>query len=117
MGPSGSGKTTFLDLLAGRKTQGQLEGSILFGASKPSRELLRRYVGYVEQVRCGWRSSTEEGGGGSGCRRTHGARGPPRMRSALHSLTPNMRVQRLHCPPPTARLPCRRTRWSTHSPW
>jgi ATP-binding cassette subfamily G (WHITE) protein 2 len=49
VGPSGCGKTTFLDLLAGRKTQGQLQGAILYGASKPSRPLLRRYVGYVEQ--------------------------------------------------------------------
>ncbi|GBF88373.1 hypothetical protein Rsub_01085 [Raphidocelis subcapitata] len=49
VGPSGCGKTTFLDLLAGRKTQGQLTGSIYYGASKPSRQLLRRYVGYVEQ--------------------------------------------------------------------
>ena len=35
--------------MAGRKTQGHLTGSIFYGASKPSRQLLRRYVGYVEQ--------------------------------------------------------------------
>ena len=49
LGPSGSGKTTFLDLLAGRKTQGVLTGTILYGPNKPSSHLLRRYVGYVEQ--------------------------------------------------------------------
>jgi ABC-type lipoprotein export system ATPase subunit len=49
MGPSGSGKTTLLDLLAGRKTQGETSGSILYGAQAPTRALLRRATGYVEQ--------------------------------------------------------------------
>lgn len=49
MGPSGSGKTTLLDLLAGRKTQGETSGSILYGAHAPTRALLRRATGYVEQ--------------------------------------------------------------------
>ena len=49
MGPSGSGKTTLLDLLAGRKTVGKTEGSILFAGNKPTRQFLRRYTGYVEQ--------------------------------------------------------------------
>lgn len=49
MGPSGSGKTTLLDLLAGRKTVGKTEGSILFAGNKPTRPFLRRYTGYVEQ--------------------------------------------------------------------
>jgi ATP-binding cassette, subfamily G (WHITE), member 2 len=49
MGPSGSGKTTLLDVLAGRKTQGTVEGEILFSAQKPSMNFLRRFTGYVEQ--------------------------------------------------------------------
>ncbi|GLI60770.1 hypothetical protein VaNZ11_003002 [Volvox africanus] len=49
MGPSGSGKTTFLDLLSGRKTQGAMAGTLLFGSDAPSRAFLRRYTGYVEQ--------------------------------------------------------------------
>jgi len=49
MGPSGSGKTTLLDLLAGRKTVGKTEGSILFAGNKATRPFLRRYTGYVEQ--------------------------------------------------------------------
>ena len=49
MGPSGSGKTTLLDILSGRKTQGIIAGTILFGRSPPSRALLRRHCGYCEQ--------------------------------------------------------------------
>lgn len=49
MGPSGSSKTTLLDLLAGRKTVGRTEGSILVAGNKPTRPFLRRYTGYVEQ--------------------------------------------------------------------
>ncbi|KAK9804705.1 hypothetical protein WJX72_000974 [[Myrmecia] bisecta] len=49
LGPSGSGKTTLLDVLAGRKTVGQVQGSILFGGRPPSQTFLRRYTGYVEQ--------------------------------------------------------------------
>ncbi|CAL8464553.1 g4088 [Coccomyxa elongata] len=49
MGPSGSGKTTLLDVLAGRKTAGKTQGTILFAGVKPSSMFLRRYTGYVEQ--------------------------------------------------------------------
>jgi ABC-type multidrug transport system ATPase subunit len=49
MGPSGSGKTTLLDVLAGRKTVGQAEGTILLSGIKPSTAFLRRFTGYVEQ--------------------------------------------------------------------
>jgi ABC-type multidrug transport system ATPase subunit len=49
MGPSGSGKTTFLDVLAGRKSSGSLAGTIRYGGLPPSRSLLRRATGYVEQ--------------------------------------------------------------------
>lgn len=49
MGPSGSGKTTLLDVLAGRKTEGVAEGTVLYSGYKPTRSFLRRYTGYVEQ--------------------------------------------------------------------
>ena len=49
MGPSGSGKTTLLDVLAGRKTSGRAEGSVLFAGVRASSMFLRRYTGYVEQ--------------------------------------------------------------------
>eukprot|EP00890_Picochlorum_soloecismus_P003061 jgi/Picsp_1/3756/NSC_06591-R1_abc family transporter: multidrug len=49
LGPSGSGKTTLLDVLAGRKTVGNIAGEILFGGIKPTSMFLRRYTGYVEQ--------------------------------------------------------------------
>ncbi|GMH35776.1 hypothetical protein BSKO_03644 [Bryopsis sp. KO-2023] len=49
MGPSGSGKTTLLDILAGRKTAGEINGTIRFAAHPPSQMFLRRYTGYVEQ--------------------------------------------------------------------
>ena len=48
MGPSGSGKTTLLDVLAGRKTSGNISGTVLFGGTPPSRAFLRRFTGYVE---------------------------------------------------------------------
>ena len=47
--PSGSGKTTLLDVLAGRKTVGQLEGAVAFAGNKPTPQFLRRFTGYVEQ--------------------------------------------------------------------
>ncbi len=49
MGPSGSGKSTLLDILAGRKTVGEITGEIKIGGETPSRMFLRRYTGYVEQ--------------------------------------------------------------------
>lgn len=49
MGPSGCGKTTLLDVLAGRKTQGAIEGRVLFGGHPPDGIMLRRHTGYVEQ--------------------------------------------------------------------
>ena len=47
--PSGSGKTTLMDLLAGRKTVGTLEGQVKFSGNAPSQMFLRRFTGYVEQ--------------------------------------------------------------------
>lgn len=37
------------DILAGRKTVGKIEGSLLFAGHKPTRRFLRRYSSYVEQ--------------------------------------------------------------------
>lgn len=47
MGPSGSGKTTLLDILAGRKTQGKIEGALQFGGEKPTPAFLKRYTGGI----------------------------------------------------------------------
>lgn len=47
MGPSGCGKTTLIDVLAGRKTQGQINGEITFGSQKPSKKFLKRYTGLL----------------------------------------------------------------------
>lgn len=48
MGSSGAGKSTLMDLLAGRKTQGTIEGSLLFdGKERPN--YFKRIAGYVEQ--------------------------------------------------------------------
>jgi ATP-binding cassette subfamily G (WHITE) protein 2 len=52
MGPSGSGKTTLMDILAGRKNAGTIEGSVLMNGSKPgeyAEENLKDIIGYVEQ--------------------------------------------------------------------
>ena len=37
------------DVLAGRKTAGELTGTVLVGGKPPSRKFMRRYTGYVEQ--------------------------------------------------------------------
>jgi len=49
LGPSGSGKTTLMDVLSNRKTVGKIEGEILFGGRTPTKKMLRRLCGYVEQ--------------------------------------------------------------------
>ena len=49
MGPSGSGKSTLLDTLSGRKTLGNVQGTIKFGGLKPTQAFVRRYLGYVVQ--------------------------------------------------------------------
>lgn len=49
MGPSGSGKSTLLDTLSGRKTVGNIRGTIKFGGFKPTQAFVRRYLGYVVQ--------------------------------------------------------------------
>ena len=37
------------DVLAGRKTAGEVSGLVLVGGKPPSRMFVRRYTGYVEQ--------------------------------------------------------------------
>ena len=49
MGPSGGGKTTLLDVAAGRKNSGKIEGKVLYGGFAPTRNALKHAVGYVEQ--------------------------------------------------------------------
>lgn len=48
MGASGAGKTTLLDVLAGRKTGGQVSGKLLING-KPRDQYFHRFSGYVEQ--------------------------------------------------------------------
>eukprot|EP01119_Soliformovum_irregulare_P011474 TRINITY_DN2879_c0_g1_i1.p1 TRINITY_DN2879_c0_g1~~TRINITY_DN2879_c0_g1_i1.p1 ORF type:complete len:1443 (-),score=460.96 TRINITY_DN2879_c0_g1_i1:56-4384(-) len=49
MGASGAGKTTLLDVLAQRKTIGQVEGEMLLNG-KPLQKDFERITGYVEQM-------------------------------------------------------------------
>ena len=49
MGSSGAGKTTLLDVLAKRKTIGEIEGTILLNGS-PLDISFERVTGYVEQM-------------------------------------------------------------------
>lgn len=48
MGASGAGKTTLMDIIAGRKTQGRMEGSIYVNGQPKEQETFRRINGYVE---------------------------------------------------------------------
>ncbi|KAF2070274.1 hypothetical protein CYY_008406 [Polysphondylium violaceum] len=48
MGPSGAGKSTLLDVLAGRKTGGEITGEILVNGQPPDK-YFNRVVSYVEQ--------------------------------------------------------------------
>jgi len=49
MGSSGAGKTTLLDVLAQRKTQGKVDGTMLLDG-RPLRRDFERITGYVEQM-------------------------------------------------------------------
>ncbi|KAK7384765.1 hypothetical protein VNO78_30466 [Psophocarpus tetragonolobus] len=49
MGVSGAGKTTLLDVLAGRKTSGYIEGSITISGYPKKQETFARISGYCEQ--------------------------------------------------------------------
>jgi ABC-type multidrug transport system ATPase subunit len=49
MGISGAGKTTLMDVLAGRKTGGYIEGSICISGYPKNQETFARISGYCEQ--------------------------------------------------------------------
>ncbi|KAG5540567.1 hypothetical protein RHGRI_020697 [Rhododendron griersonianum] len=50
MGVSGAGKTTMMDVLAGRKTGGYIEGRILVSGYPKKQETFARVAGYCEQT-------------------------------------------------------------------
>ncbi|KAL8152023.1 hypothetical protein V2J09_021831 [Rumex salicifolius] len=50
MGVSGAGKTTLMDVLAGRKTGGYIEGSIMISGYPKKQETFARISGYCEQT-------------------------------------------------------------------
>ena len=49
MGISGAGKTTMMDVLAGRKTGGYIEGNITISGYPKKQETFARISGYCEQ--------------------------------------------------------------------
>ena len=50
MGGSGAGKTTLMDVLAGRKTSGTIEGDIRIGVVPKGHDTFARISGYCEQT-------------------------------------------------------------------
>ena len=50
MGVSGAGKTTLMDVLAGRKTSGYIEGDIRISGFPKNQETFARISGYCEQT-------------------------------------------------------------------
>lgn len=50
MGISGAGKTTLMDVLAGRKTGGYIEGAITISGYPKKQETFARVAGYCEQT-------------------------------------------------------------------
>ncbi len=50
MGVSGAGKTTLMDVLAGRKTTGYIQGSITVSGYPKKQETFARVSGYCEQT-------------------------------------------------------------------
>lgn len=50
MGVSGAGKTTLMDVLAGRKTGGYIEGDIKISGFPKNQETFARISGYCEQT-------------------------------------------------------------------
>ncbi|KAG7401123.1 hypothetical protein PHYBOEH_002681 [Phytophthora boehmeriae] len=50
MGSSGAGKTTLMDVIAGRKTGGQIRGQILLNGYPATDLAIRRATGYCEQM-------------------------------------------------------------------
>ncbi|RLN97073.1 hypothetical protein BBJ28_00013635, partial [Nothophytophthora sp. Chile5] len=49
MGSTGAGKTTLMDVIAGRKTSGKIQGQILLNGFEASDLSIRRCTGYCEQ--------------------------------------------------------------------
>ncbi|POM67096.1 ATP-binding cassette (ABC) Superfamily [Phytophthora palmivora] len=58
MGSSGAGKTTLMDVIAGRKTKGKIEGEILLNGHPATDLAIRRSTGYCEQMDIHSASST-----------------------------------------------------------
>ena len=50
MGVTGAGKTTLMDVLAGRKTGGYIEGNIMISGYPKKQETFARISGYCEQT-------------------------------------------------------------------
>ncbi|ETM51056.1 hypothetical protein L914_05008 [Phytophthora nicotianae] len=50
MGSSGAGKTTLMDVIAGRKTEGKIQGQILLNGHPATDLAIRRSTGYCEQM-------------------------------------------------------------------
>uniref|UniRef100_K3WZL1 ABC transporter domain-containing protein n=1 Tax=Globisporangium ultimum (strain ATCC 200006 / CBS 805.95 / DAOM BR144) TaxID=431595 RepID=K3WZL1_GLOUD len=50
MGSSGAGKTTLMDVIAGRKTAGTIQGQILLNGYEATDLAIRRSTGYCEQM-------------------------------------------------------------------
>lgn len=50
MGSSGAGKTTLMDVIAGRKTGGKIQGTILLNGYPANDLAIRRCTGYCEQM-------------------------------------------------------------------
>ncbi|KAH9294199.1 hypothetical protein KI387_040602, partial [Taxus chinensis] len=49
MGVSGAGKTTLMDVLAGRKTSGHIEGDLIISGFSKKQETFARIFGYCEK--------------------------------------------------------------------
>eukprot|EP00644_Phytophthora_capsici_P011350 jgi/Phyca11/110282/e_gw1.18.138.1 len=58
MGSSGAGKTTLMDVIAGRKTGGKIQGQILLNGHPATDLAIRRSTGYCEQMDIHSKSST-----------------------------------------------------------
>jgi len=50
MGGSGAGKTTLMDVISGRKTQGEIQGDLLVNGAPKNQSSFSRIMGYVEQT-------------------------------------------------------------------
>ena len=50
MGGSGAGKTTLMDVISGRKTQGEIKGELLVNGAPKNQGAFARRMGYVEQT-------------------------------------------------------------------